>query len=53
MSDVELPTEADCEHIAMQRRSGLTRDDGRPILMGRDVPTQEQLAEAERTKVLL
>lgn len=44
---VQLPTEADVEHLAMQRASGLNREDGRPILVGRDTPSQEQLAAAE------
>lgn len=44
---VELPSEADLEYAAMQARNVRTRDDGRPILIGRDVPSQEQLAEAE------
>jgi hypothetical protein len=52
--DVQLPTDADCEYAAMQQRwSGLDREDGRPILVGRDVPTQEQLAEAEATGALI
>ncbi len=41
------PSEADLEYAASQGRKGLTRDDGRPILIGRDTPTNEQLAEAE------
>lgn len=48
----ELPSEADIEYLAMQRRSSLTRDDGRPILVGRDTPSQEELAEAEASGTL-
>ncbi len=44
---VELPSESDIEHAAEQRGKGLVREDGRPILIGRDTPTNEQLAEAE------
>lgn len=43
---VQLPSEADIEHLAAQRR-GPEREDGRPILIGRDVGSQEEIAEAE------
>lgn len=50
---VELPTIADIEYAADQRSTTLRRDDTRPIVIGRDTPTNEQLAMAEAAGELI
>lgn len=50
---VQLPTMAEVEYTAEQHRSPLRREDGRPIVIGRDVPSNEQLAIAEASGELI